>query len=303
MAVLHLRRRLVTPVLALLLVASAGGMAPALARAQERPAGLDHVVAAVTNTCKSLVLRADGTVWGWGCNSDWDLGATGPGDNPLVSAPIQASGLDYARAIAAGYDHGLTVRADGTVWAWGLNDHGQVGVPPGEDCPFHPRPCVQAPVLVPELNDVTAVAATDNSSFAVKADGTVWSWGEGAEGQLGTGSTTDTLTPTPVEGLTDVARISAVGTRVVALRADGTVWGWGGSNEQLTPTPVAGLEGVVAVSAGLIRNVALKADGRVWVWGDRESPAPAPVEGLGPMIAIAGGGLLSGAVAPDGTVW
>lgn len=303
MAVLPLRRRLVAPVLALLLVASVGGLALVPASAQEQPAGLDNVVAVTTHTCKSLVVRADGTVWGWGCNSDWDLGATGPGAGYQVLAPIQAVGLDHVRAIAAGFGHGLAVRADGTVWAWGLNDHGQVGVPPGADCPFQSRPCVQAPVPVPGLTDVTAVAATDNGSFAVKADGTVWSWGEGAQGQLGTGSATDTLTATQVDGLTDVADISAGGTRVVVLRGDGTVWGWGGNGEQRTPTPVVGLDGVVAVSAGLFRHVALKADGSVWTWGEPPNPAPAPVDGLGSMVAIAGGGLASGAIATDGTVW
>src|SRR5215213_575890 len=68
MVLAHRPRPTVQLLFALLLVASAGWMAPALTLAQEPPTGLDRVVAVSTNACHSLVLRADGTVWGWGCN-------------------------------------------------------------------------------------------------------------------------------------------------------------------------------------------------------------------------------------------
>ena len=113
MAVLPRRRRLVAPVLALLLVASAGGRAPAPALAQERPAGVGPGGGAGDGRDARLALRADGTVWGWGTNSDWELGVTtrsGPGS----ATPVQATGLDQVRAIATGDDHGLALRADGT---------------------------------------------------------------------------------------------------------------------------------------------------------------------------------------------
>jgi alpha-tubulin suppressor-like RCC1 family protein len=238
-------------------------------------------VAVATTDCHSLVLRDDGTVWGWGCNSDWQLGATAPRGAMVAPTPIQAEGLDQVRAIASGDGHSLAVRADGTVWAWGLNNHGQVGVPPGENCSHHPRPCVQAPVAVPGLSGVMAVAATDNSSFALTADGTLFAWGANGDGELGTGDTADRPSPIRVEGLPDIAQVSAAATSVVALGRDGTVWAWGTPKQQTDPTPVPGLDGVTEVAAGLIRNLAVDADGTVWAWGERGNPTPAVVAGHG----------------------
>src|SRR5215207_3805532 len=109
-------RRIVPLVLALVLAASAGWSAPGITRAQELPARFDRVVAVATTDCHSLVLRDDGTVWGWGCNSDWQLGATAPRGAMVAPTPIQAEGLDQVRSIASGDAHSLAVRADGTVW-------------------------------------------------------------------------------------------------------------------------------------------------------------------------------------------
>jgi alpha-tubulin suppressor-like RCC1 family protein len=267
-------------------------------------AGLDQVVAIASGGCHGLALRVDGTVWGWGCDSDWELGAT-PTEGGMFSAtPIQATGLDQVRGIATGSDHGLAVRADGSVWAWGKNDHGQVGVPQGKNCSNHPRPCVQAPVPVPGLSGIKAVAAAGDSSFALGADGTVWAWGANGSGQLGTGATADLPSATRVDALADITSLSVTGTSGVAVQADGTIWDWGGTAERASPTRVGDLDRVIAVGAGdLLPNVALQADGSVWTWGDPRSPAPTVMAGLGPMTAITVGALLGGAIAADGTVW
>jgi alpha-tubulin suppressor-like RCC1 family protein len=297
----HLRS-FVGPVLALF-VLSAGTWATSVAtQAEESETQLDGVVVVVNEACHSLALRADGTVWGWGCNSDWDLGATAPDGDDSTSIPIQATGLDQVRALAFGYGHALAVRADGTVWAWGVNDHGQVGSPTA-DCPIHKRPCSQGPIPVPGLSEVKAVAATDYSSFALTVDGTVWAWGQNLLGELGTGGPIDDRpAPTQLDMPTDVVAISAAGNRVMVLHGDGTVWQWG-DDLGATPTQVAGLDGVRAVAVGDVRNLALLADGSVRAWGEPETTDPVAVAGLGPMTAIAGGEKLSAALAPDGRVW
>src|SRR5687767_12451443 len=87
-------RWLVCPVLALLLLASAIWAAPTVTDAEELETGLDSIVAVVNEVCHSLVLRVDGTVWGWGCNSDWDLGATAPDGDDSTAIPLEATGLD-----------------------------------------------------------------------------------------------------------------------------------------------------------------------------------------------------------------
>jgi alpha-tubulin suppressor-like RCC1 family protein len=282
--------------------ASAGGLAPRATLAQQQVAGLSGVIAVATGGSHALALRVDGTVWGWGSNSDWELGVSTPSGPDGSRTPVQTTGLNRVRAIATGDDHGLALRGDGSVWAWGKNDHGQVGVPKGENCPHHPRPCVQAPVPVPGLNGVKAVAAAQDSSFALGADGIVWAWGDNEHGQLGAGSGADRVSPTKVGGVTDIVGLSAMGLHVVALRADGTVWGWGGRVGSPLPSRVEGIDDVAAAAAGFARNLALKADGTVWAWGAPGGAATA-VAGLGPVTAIAGGALISAAVASDGQVW
>jgi alpha-tubulin suppressor-like RCC1 family protein len=188
--------------------------------------GLDGVVAVATGGSHFLALRADGTVWGWGTNSDWELGVTTAAGMFGSDTPVKAMGLDHVRGIATGSDHGLALRADGSVWAWGKNDHGQVGVPQGENCRYHPRPCVQAAVPVPGLSGIKAVAAAEDSSFALGADGAVWAWGNNREGQLGIGGGAGSPTPARVGGLADVVAISAGGNRALALPRPGAPATW-----------------------------------------------------------------------------
>ncbi|MFN8593130.1 MAG: hypothetical protein U0031_16870 [Thermomicrobiales bacterium] len=272
------------------------------ATARSSTDGLDNTIAIASNACHALALRTDGTVWGWGCNSEWDLGATAPDGADSTTAPIQATGLDQVRSIAFGNGHGLTARADGTVWAWGANDFGQIGVAT-DDCPIHHLPCSQVPVPVPGLSDIKAVAASDRTSFAVKADGTVLAWGRGQFGELGTGSLENSATPAVVPGITDVVMLSGGNLSVLALRSDGTVWTWGGLKEQFTPTQIPGLAQVVAIAAGSVRNLALTSDGAVWTWGWVANPSPMQVTGLAPMVAIATGSQADAALAADGTIW
>jgi alpha-tubulin suppressor-like RCC1 family protein len=268
------------------------------------PAGLNGVVAIATGGSHSLALRADGTVWGWGTNSDWELGVTTPEGGEFGSeTPVQATGLDQVRGIATGDDHGLAVRADGSVWAWGKNDHGQVGMPTG-NCPYHDRPCSQVPIQVSGLSGIRDVAAAKDSSFALAADGTVRSWGDNGSGQLGTGAKGDSPSPVVVPGLSGVSAVSAAYGRVVALRGDGTVWGWGGGNSgSPTPVQIAGLEQVIAISAGVVHNLALTANGTVLAWGSRDSVSPIVVSGLEGVMALAGGGTTSAMVTTDGNLW
>ena len=74
----------------------------------------------------SVALKDDGTVWTWGGNYDGELG-TGSTGGMDSAKPVQVPGLDNVTAIAAGMYHTLALKSDGTVWAWGSNDHGQLG--------------------------------------------------------------------------------------------------------------------------------------------------------------------------------
>ena len=135
---------------------------------------------------------------------------------------------------------------------------------------------------------VKAIAAGDSHSIALKDDGTVWTWGYNANGQLGDGTTTQRTSPVQVNGLTNITAIEAgyyltagiagSHSHSIALKNDGTVWTWGDNsygqlgdgttNQRTTPVQVSGLTNVLAIAGGYGRSFALKNDGTVWGWGE-----------------------------------
>ena len=182
-------------------------------------------------------------------------------------------GLTNIVSVAAGLDHALALRADGTVVAWGDdNGYGETLVPPG-------------------LSNVVAVSAGWNFSMALRNDGTVVTWG-------------DTFITTPPDGLTNVVAIAAGGHQFcLALRADKSVaaWGWNGYGQTNVP---ADLTNVVAVAGGLDHCAALRSDGTVAAWGGSdpffgETNVP---PGLSNVVAISAGWSQTLALRADGTV-
>jgi alpha-tubulin suppressor-like RCC1 family protein len=164
-----------------------------------------------------LALRGDGSVWSWGNN---DYGQLGDGSDLGRSTPRQVPGLSGVVAISAGIYDSLALRDDGTVWSWGYNGQGQLG-----DGTITHR---STPVQVPGLRGVTAVSAASSFySLALRDDGTVWTWGANALGQLGDGTRTSRPTPGQVPGLSGVVALSAGFLHVLALHGNGSVWTWG----------------------------------------------------------------------------
>jgi alpha-tubulin suppressor-like RCC1 family protein len=180
------------------------------------------------------------------------------------------------------------------------------------------------PVPVPDVSGVTAIAAGDYHTVALKGDGTLWAWGRNGHGQLGEGSTTDRAAPVHVTGLSGITAIAAGDNHTVALKGDGTVWAWGrnshgqlgdgGTTNRSAPVHVAGLSGITAIAAGGCHTVALRTDGTVWTWGwngdgqlgdgrTTDRSAPVHVAGLLEVTAIAAGFEHTLALKGDGTLW
>ena len=245
-------------------------------------AGLTGVTAVAAGGGHTVALKNDGTVWAWGNN---DFGQIGNGTTVnRVLTPAQVAGLTGVAAIAAGGRHTVAVKNDGTVWAWGNNDSGQLG-----DGTTVNR---LTPVQVAGISGVSALAAGGRHTVAVKNDGTVWAWGLNEVGQLGDGTTTSRLTPVQVAGLTGMVAVVAGGGHTVALKNNGTAWAWGANYfgqlgdgliptlarllgitgddttiNRLAPVQVAGLTGVAALVAGVNHTIATRSDGTVWSWG------------------------------------
>ena len=236
-----------------------------------------------------------GSAVGWGYNYEGEVGnGTSDPGNPCecVESPVAVSGPSDFTQISSGAYHALGLRADGTVMAWGENNLGQLGLGEytgPESCGVYA--CSKAPVQVPGLTGVVAVAAGDDHSLALRSDGTVWAWGYNEYAELGLGGSTGpescggescSMHPVQVAGLTDVVAIGASSNYSLALRANGTVlfWGYnryGESGDGVGteggclcvdhPVPVPGLSGAVAISAGWYLSSALLADGTIKDWG------------------------------------
>lgn len=217
--------------------------------------------------------------------------------------------------IINGNGFSLALKADGTIYAWGLNDYGQLGDNSTVDKHFSSK--------VPDLAFISDIGAGAWHSLALKSDGTVLTWGRNDYGQLGDGTTTDSFFPIQVPGLTGVEAIAGGGSCSLALKNDGTVWAWGNgyrlgngtTEDSYTPVQTSDLTNVIAIDAAYRDCLALKENGTVWAWGyngdfgklgDGTTTSryiPVQVVNLTNIIAISAGGYHSLALKSDGTVW
>jgi alpha-tubulin suppressor-like RCC1 family protein len=174
------------------------------------------------------------------------------------------------------------------------------------------------------LDNVTAMAAGPMHALALTSDGTVWSWGENKEHQLGDGTTVNQPRPRVVPGLSGIKLIAAARYSNFAVKADGTVMAWGTnglgqlgdgtSAERTAPVAVAGLSDVIEIAAGLGHVLARRADGTVWGWSWGENvgelgsapvirpPKAAPIRELNGIASMAAGDTVSAFVREDGQV-
>lgn len=156
--------------------------------------GLPAVVALRTNEGHVIATAADDSIWAWGSNT---YGQLGIGSTTQQTRPQQiTTGISAASSIGTGYYHSLAVSAAGDVWAWGRNTNGQLG----NNSTTQATSPIQA-ISVGGLEDVLLVAGADNHSLALKADGSLYAWGNNTHGRLGDGTTTQRLTAVQISTL------------------------------------------------------------------------------------------------------
>ena len=240
----------------------------------------------------SLALSADGTVYAWGRNEYGQLGNGVTATNSPIPVAVKTTGtpMDGKKIIQihAGYEHSLALASDGTVYAWGRNNYGQLGKNDATDAHI---PAAVRTLGTPMAGKIIVQLAAGNSqSIALASDGTVYTWGWNQYGQLGNGTTMNSRIPvavvtagTPLAGKT-ISQIAAGNAHALAMTDDGTMytWGWNqhgqlGNNSTInsslpvivktTGTPLAGKMITQITSGGSPNSLVLANDGTMYTWG------------------------------------
>ena len=219
------------------------------------------------NESTSYAIKTDGTLWAWGRNSNGELGN---GINILPrSSPVQIGSLTNWKQISGGGAAALAVKTDGTLWGWGANGSGQLGL--GNTLNR------SSPTQVGALTDWQYVAGGFYHAAAIKTDGTLWTWGFNTYGQLGHNDRTSRSSPVQVGTLTNWKTVVCGQHHTIALKTDGTLWSWGyNNNGQLgqgnqvnrsSPLQIGALNTWRTISSSQSSAMAIKTDGTLWGWG------------------------------------
>jgi alpha-tubulin suppressor-like RCC1 family protein len=265
----------------------------------------------------SLVADSEGKVFSWGWNQYGQLG-----DGTLIDRSNKVDVLVTNNSAWAGISQvwggnwfSLALKTNGTVWGWGNNVSGQLGIPGG----VSPK----IPTLVTGLSGVISIAASDHS-MVLKTNGLVYTFGPNGFGQLGDGTTTTRPTNVLVSNLTNVIAISAGDFYSMALKSDGTVWTWGYGNvgrlgngtnlDQHLPVTVTNVSGAYCIAAGQTHALAACSNGLVYAWGENvwgglgdgtttTRMSPVQVAGLSNVVSLAAGNRFSVALDSSHRVW
>lgn len=221
----------------------------------------------------SLAVCTDSITRAWGRNSI--NGQLGDSTFTNSSSPVTLNSLTGILSVSAGTEFSIALKSDGTVWAWGRNQFGQLanGTFYSTGCQ-----CRNFPEQIIGLSAIIAISAGHGHCLALKNDGTVWAWGLNSFGQLGDSTNINRSLPVQVHTLSNVIKISAGNSHSLAIKNDSSVWAWGRNDlgqigdgttfNRLLPVQTNILSGVTSISAGEKHSLALKSDETVWAWGN-----------------------------------
>ncbi|MBF0517899.1 MAG: hypothetical protein HQK97_12470, partial [Nitrospirae bacterium] len=180
---------------------------------------------------------------------------------------IGSSTWSQVSVSVAGSPSTLGIKTDGTLWAWGLNDAGQLG---DGTTTSHSSPV--------QIGSSSWLAVSEGSSFTIgiKSDGTLWGWGNNSYGQLGDGTSISHSAPAQI-GKSSWLAVSAGDSFVLAIKSDGTLWGWGNNiygqlgdgttTPRYFPVQIGASVNWSQVSGGVNSSFGITSDGSLWAWG------------------------------------
>ena len=228
----------------------------------------------VISTFASQFRKSDGTLWVCGSNTQGELGQN---NTTAYSSPKQIPGTTWASGRNKGLIsevHMVAVKTDGTLWSWGKNQYGQLGL--NQD---YSGQC-SSPTQIPGTTWNAVSGSRDGWNIATKTDGTMWAWGKNDSGILGHNNTTNYSSPKQIPGTTWSTKFAA-GRNVLAVKTDGTLWAWGsnyfgalGQNTQgdnrSSPIQITGTTWSDTMTQEYGVSSATKTDGTLWTWGNND---------------------------------
>jgi alpha-tubulin suppressor-like RCC1 family protein len=257
-------------------------------------------------------------LYAWGNNGNGQLGL---GNTTDRSSPNQVGSLSEWAEISGSQVSSFAIKGDNTLWSWGNNfPNGELGSGTTTNR--------SSPVQVGSLSNWAKVAGSGfYSCTAIKTDGTLWTWGEGRYGQLGSGNTTNRSSPAQVGSLTNWSKISqSNGYHFLSIKTDGTLWVWGGSFynygelglgdtvNRSSPTQVGALTDWLNVAGGYAFSLGVRSNGTLWSWGRNadgqlglgnttDYSSPVQIGSATNWAFVAAGFYHSIAVKTNGTIW
>lgn len=208
-------------------------------------------------------------LYAWGFNN---VGQLGLGNITDYSSPKQIGSLTTWSYVSnsVGGSSSMVIKTDGTMWSWGGNSMGQLGL--GN------RTKYSSPKQVGALTNWSKVSAGTSFTIAIKTDGTLWAWGDNTYVQLGLGNAISYSSPVQVGSLTNWSTVVCDSYATMATKTDGTLWGWGpnywgnigigsSGNYISSPVQVGALTTWSYVATGGSQTFAVKTDGTLWGWG------------------------------------
>ena len=220
------------------------------------------------------------TLQSWGDNEYYQFGTGENSTGTLFPVKID-NNVNWKQVSCGGY-HSIGLKLNNTIWSWGNNLYGQLGV--GD---LNTR-------TIPTQSGSNAlwryVSCGLVHSMGIQINGTIWSWGRNSYGQLGLGNFTNRSSPTRIGSEFEWKFVSGSGFHTMAIKNDGTLWAWGRNNSgqlglgdtttRTSPVQVGSDTDWKLVSANRVHNLALKTDGSLWSWGMNRDPANPPIDGL-----------------------